>query len=66
VESAVLEALRLSSYSYDAVKHLLLYSKQKPVQINFLDSEMIPGITDRFIPGSDPGRYDALLSGGAV
>jgi transposase len=66
VESAVSEALRLSSYSYDAVKHLLSYDKREPVQISFLDSDLIPGITDRFIPGSDPSRYDALLTGGAV
>ena len=66
VENAVSEALRLSSYSYDAVKHLLLSNSRKPIQMSFLDSDAIPGITDRFIPGSDPSRYDALLSGGTV
>jgi len=66
VENAVSEALRWSSYSHDAVKHLLLSNTRKPIQINFLDFDMIPGITDRFIPVSDPDRYDALLSGGAV
>ena len=66
VESAVSEALRWAGYSYDAVKHLLLSNNRKPIQMNFLDSDAIPGITDRFISGSDPSRYDALLSGGAV
>ena len=66
VETAVSEALRWSSYSYDAVKHLLLSNNRKPIQISFLDSDTIPGVTDRSIPVSDPSRYDALLSGGAV
>jgi len=66
VESAVSEALQYSSYSYDAVKHLLLSNKRKPVYVTALDPDTIPGITDRFISDSDPSRYDALLTGGAV
>ena len=63
---AVEQALEYSSYSHDAVKHLLL-SRTTPVQKSFpLNPDLIPGITDRWIADSDLNRYDALLTGGAL
>jgi len=66
VGQAVEQALEYCSYSHDAVKHLLL-SGRTPVQTSVpLDPDLIPGITDRWIAGSDLNRYDALLTGGAL
>jgi hypothetical protein len=59
-------ALEYSSYSYDAVKHLLLSQRTPPQNIIPLDPDLIPGITDRWIADSDLNRYDALLTGGAL
>jgi transposase len=66
VDRAVELALEYSSYSYDAVKHLLLSQRTPPQNIIPLDPDLIPGITDRWIADSDLNRYDALLTGGAV
>jgi transposase len=66
VERAVEEALEYSSYSHDAVKHLLLSRKTQPPSAIPLDSNLMPGITDRVIAASDLNRYDALLTGGAL
>jgi hypothetical protein len=66
VGRAVEQALEYCSCSHDAVKHLLL-SQRTPVQTSVpLDPDLIPGITDRWITGSDLNRYDALLTGGAL
>jgi hypothetical protein len=66
VKQAVEEALEYASYGYDAVKHLLISRKTKPTYMIPLDSELIPGITDRLITAIDLNRYDALVSGGAL
>ena len=66
VEGAVEEALEYCSYSYDAVKHLLLSRQTPQPNVTPLDSDLIPGITDRSIAASDLNRYDALLWGGAL
>jgi transposase len=66
VEQAVEAALECSSYSYDAVKHLLLSRKTLPQNVIPLDLDLMPGITDRLIAASDLSRYDALLTGGAL
>jgi hypothetical protein len=66
VNRAVEQALEYSSYSYDAVKHLLLSRKTLPQNVIPLDSDLMPGITDRLIAASDLNRYDALLAGGAL
>lgn len=66
VEQAVADALDCSSYSYDVVKHLLLTKQRPHTNVIPLDSDLIPGITDRFIAASDLSRYDALLAGGAL
>jgi pyridoxal/pyridoxine/pyridoxamine kinase len=66
VGRAVEQALEYCSYSHDAVKHLLL-SQRTPAQTSVpLNPDLIPGITDRWIAGSDLNRYDALLTGGAL
>jgi len=66
VAQVVEEALAYSSYSYDAVKHLLLSRKTQPANMIPLDPDLMPGITDRLVAASDLNRYDALLSGGAL
>jgi transposase len=66
VAQVVEEALEYSSYSYDAVKHLLLSRKTQPANMIPLDPDLMPGITDRLVAASDLNRYDALLSGGAL
>jgi len=66
VNRAVEQALEYSSYSHDAVKHLLL-SRTTPMQSYVpLNPDLIPGITDRWIADSDLNCYDALLAGGAL
>lgn len=66
VARAVEQALEYTSYSYDAVKHLLLSRETRPQNITPLDPDLMPGITDRWIAYSDLDRYDALLPGGAL
>lgn len=66
VEKAVASALQCSSYGYESVKHLLLSQHNPSTEAIHLDPDTIPGITDRFVAGSDPSRYDALLTGGAL
>jgi len=65
VNRAVEQALEYSSYSHDAVKHLLSSQRTQPQNIIPLDPDLIPGITDRCVAGSDLNRYDMLLTGGA-
>lgn len=66
VERAVEQALQYCSYSYDAVKHLLISQRTSPQNIIPLDPDLIPGITDRFVSTGDLNQYDALLTGGAL
>ena len=66
VEQAVAEALEYHSYSYEAVRHLML-NRDSPYQESPpLEPGLIPGITDRIVAGSDISRYDALLEGGGL
>lgn len=66
IERAVADALECSSYSYEAVRHLLLSQEKPETEILPLESHLIPGITDRMIAATDLSRYDALLAGGAL
>ncbi len=66
VDRAVEQALEYSSYSCEAVKHLLLSGRMPARTMVALDSDLMPGITDRWIASSDLNRYDALLKGGAL
>jgi transposase len=66
VEQAVEQALQHSSYSYDAVKHLLVSRKTEQPNLIPLNTDLLPGITDRLIPTTDLSRYDALMMGGAL
>ena len=66
VGRAVEQALDYSSYSHDAVKHLLVSQRTQSQSMIPLDPDLIPGITDRWIAESDLNRYDALLTGGAL
>jgi transposase len=62
VQEAVAEALRLQTYSLEAVRHLL--RRQEPVLNPApLGAELLPGITDLLIAQTDVGRYDRLLAG---
>ena len=56
------EALRLQTYSLDAVRHLLLRQAQAVEQAP-LGAGLMPGITDLVIAQTDVGRYDRLLTG---
>lgn len=62
VHDAVAEALRLQTYSLDAVRHLLLRQAQAVEQAP-LGAGLMPGITDLVIAQTDVGRYDRLLTG---
>jgi hypothetical protein len=66
VERSVEQALEYCSYSHDAVKHLLLSQRPPAPTSVSLNSDLIPGITDRWIADSDLNRYDALQTGGAL
>ena len=66
VEEAVREALECHSYSYEAVRHLLHRRTQSVWQASPLDSECIPGITDRPLATFDISRYDLLLAAGGA
>ncbi len=66
VREAVEEALAYGTYGYDSVKNLLISRKKEPVNIIALDSDLMPGITDRQMPSVDLHRYDLLLSGGSL
>jgi transposase len=62
VADAVAEALRLQTYSLEAVRHLL--RRQEPVLNPVpLAANLLPGITDRVIAQTEVGCYDRLLAG---
>lgn len=63
VQQAVAEALQWQTYSYQAVKHLLL-RQQAACQYFPLPADLIPGITDRVVVPTDVACYDSLLAGG--
>jgi hypothetical protein len=66
VEQAVADALEYQSYSFDAVKHLLLARERPGFEVQSLPPESIPGITDRGVTGVDVNRYNGRLAGGAL
>jgi transposase len=66
VEAAVAEALQWQSYSYEAVKHLLLRRESSAAGRLPLGADLIPGVTDRQLPGCEVSCYDELLEGGAL
>ncbi len=59
---AVAEALRLQTYSLEAVRHLLR-CQEPVVDPAPLGADLLPGITDLVIAQTDVGRYDRLLAG---
>jgi len=62
VADAVTEALRLQTYSLEAVRHLL--RRQEPILAPApLQADLRPGITDLVIAQTDVSRYDRLLAG---
>jgi len=66
IQRAVADALRYQSYSYDAVKHLLLTMDRPGYEVQPLLPESIPGITDQKHSEVDVSRYDSLLAGGTL
>ena len=66
IAQAVTDTLECCSYSYDAVKHLLVSQEAPEYDIFPLDSNLIPGITDRVVATTDLTRYNALLPGGVL
>jgi transposase len=64
IELAVSQALQYQTYSYEAVKHLLIRQQSARIELPALSAELIPGITDRAVGQSDVNGYDQLLEGG--
>lgn len=66
IETAVNQALQYQTYSYEAVKHLLIREQSLPIETVCLPVELIPGVTDFELTTTDLGGYDQLLEGGAL
>ncbi|MFN8005463.1 MAG: hypothetical protein U0V70_00240, partial [Terriglobia bacterium] len=64
IEVTVSQALQYQTYSYEAVKHLLIRQQSPPIERVSLPAELIPGITDLPLAPPDLGGYDQLLEGG--
>lgn len=64
VEEAVSEAIRCHSYQVETVRHLLHCQSESRGRVSPLESDLIPGITDRPESRYDLSHYDQLLTAG--
>lgn len=64
IEAAVGQALHYQTYSYEAVKHLLIRQQSPRIETAPLPATRIPGVTDLELSRSDLSGYDQLLEGG--
>lgn len=64
VHEAVQAALQHQAYSYEAVKHMLIWKQPSPCGAVPLDADLIPGVTDLSVGETDLIAYDRLLTGG--
>ena len=64
IEVAVGQALHYQTYSYEAVKHLLIRQQSPRIETAPLPATLIPGVTDLELSRSDLSGYDQLLEGG--